>query len=308
MNWIAAPDKIRRFSAHQVAQHAAAAAAGFTLVATAVALCLSRRSFPPRLHAWAGIGGAALLAYHAAALVAVGIRRDLTVEQVAFLPRRLLFWRGGEEERAGKYTESERGDYFAILAWSLAAALSGIVILKPVWFGVPGATAFRWLKVAHAALGAAWTVHLLCHHLPGRWFFAPPSWRRAIVFGHVPLAEAERRPGWIAELVREGLLVPAPPEEVPPELRETESARRALEEGNKAAREGRLEEACAAFEEALRLFPLYSQARFNLGVARMKQGRHDLARREFLRFLEDDPFNPMAERARHLIDSCKEKG
>jgi thioredoxin-like negative regulator of GroEL len=52
----------------------------------------------------------------------------------------------------------------------------------------------------------------------------------------------------------------------------------------------------------LLLYPEYSQARFNLAVARLKQGRPAMAAEHFRTFLETDPFNPMAGKARELLD------
>lgn len=69
------------------------------------------------------------------------------------------------------------------------------------------------------------------------------------------------------------------------------------------AQKGLYAEACAAFEEALLLFPDYSQARFNLAVARMREGRSDLAAEQFRMFIQSDPFNPMASKAKELLET-----
>jgi len=299
VKWLNAPSVIRRFTVHQIVQHWLAVAIGAVLIGTAMLSSVGAAASLP-LHRAAAAAAVALFLYHGLSVAAVAIRRDVTWEEVAFIPR-FSPLPGG----TGKYSGSERGDYGAILLWFSLAAAAGLVLYRPSRFGVSGPGVLRWVRVVHAGLGAAWTVHLLVHHVPGRWLGAAPAWRAAIVRGTVPLAAAEARPGWIAALVREGVLVPAPREEgAGEEAVDAAMVRQALERGNRLVRAGRLEEACAAFEEALRLYPGYSQARFNLAVAMMRLGRPEAASREFRRFLEDDPFNPMAERARHLLEEC----
>ena len=77
--------------------------------------------------------------------------------------------------------------------------------------------------------------------------------------------------------------------------------RELLERGNRLAKEGKYENACAAFSEALRLLPGYSQARFNLAVALFRMGDSGAAREQLRIFIEMDPFNPMAEKAREML-------
>jgi Flp pilus assembly protein TadD len=88
---------------------------------------------------------------------------------------------------------------------------------------------------------------------------------------------------------------------VPEDRKESRKVRDLLEEGNRLAREGDFGAACAVYEGALRLFPDYSQARFNLAVALTRDGKRKEAREQLLRFLEMDPFNPMTERARDML-------
>lgn len=308
MNWLNPPERIRRFTAHQIGQHALAIGIGGVLLGTAVLLSVKRGgSRAADFHVIVGLAASTLFAYHIAALIVIGIRSDITVGQIACFPSPGGLRRdaaGGDcASVIGKYSPAERADYFACLIWFLPAAATGAALRWPGRFGIPGPTAFFWVRILHAAFGSAWIIHLLYHHVPGRWLRASAGFRAAIFTGHVPLADAERRPGWVNELVGLGILVPAPSDEVPESLRESAEVRRALEEGNRLAREGRFEEACGRFEEALRLYPEYSQARFNLAVARMKQGRREVAECEFRRFLADDPFNPMADQARRLLDA-----
>ncbi|HEX9190775.1 MAG TPA: tetratricopeptide repeat protein, partial [Candidatus Deferrimicrobiaceae bacterium] len=297
---------IRRFTWHQIIQHWAAAALWAVL---AVSAALAGTAGVPwgAVHVSAGIVGAAFYLYHLFALAAVGVRTDASPEDVAFLPmgwERKRLRRGPDPaDPTGKYSPEEKGDYLAVLAWSLALAVTGIFLRWPGSLGVPGPGSYAWLRVGHAGLGAALSAHILLVHVPRRWLRAPASFRRSIVGGAVPLESAETRPGWISDLVAAGTLVPVP-EEVPQEgHRESVQVRDLLEEGNRLAQRGLYGDASAAFEEALRLFPDYSQARFNLAVARMKEGRTDLAAEQFRLFIEMDPFNPMAGKAKDLLES-----
>ena len=305
MNWISPPETVRRFTPHQLLQHWIAGALWIVLIVSSLAAgagFAGSRS----LHATAGIAGLFILGYHAIVLAAIGIRSDMPAEQIAFLPWGRewadLRRRKGIGAEAGKYSPAEKGDYLAILAWSVLLTASGIALRWPSSIGVPGASAYDWIRTAHAGFGAALTVHLLVVHIPERWRNAPGDLRRAIFTGTVPLREAEKRKGWVRDLVARGILVPTPETVESAEERESVEVRELLERGNRLAREGKFGEACISYGEALRLLPDYSQARFNLAVALLRDGRGEEAREQLMIFLEKDPFNPMVVKAREMLD------
>jgi len=305
MNWIGPPESVRRFTPHQLIQHWIAGALWIVLAGSSLAAGAGvggSRSF----HAAAGIAGLFLLGYHAIVLAAIGIRFDLPAEKVAFLPWgrewSSLRRRRGTGTEDGKYSPAEKGDYLAILAWSFLAAASGLLLRWPSFFAVPDASIYVWIRTVHAGFGAALTVHLLAVHLPQRWWNAPGDFRRAILNGTVPLPEAEKRNGWVRDLVARGVLVPTPEATESAEDRESVEVRELLERGNRLAREGKYGEACDSYTEALRLLPDYSQARFNLAVALLRDGRAGEAKEQLKIFIEKDPFNPMVERAREMLD------
>lgn len=308
MNWIQPPETVRRFTVHQILQHGFAVGLWVLLLGSAIAAGWGI-SGVRSLHAVVGIAGGAFIVYHALTLAAIGILLDTPAERIAFLPwgrdwdaiRR----RKGSAEEPGKYVSAEKGDYLAILAWSLFAVLSGILLRWPSFFGVPGSGAYDWIRAAHAGFGAALTVHILVVHLPGRWTLASPAFRRAVLSGTVPLSEAEKRRGWIRDLVALGVLVPAPEETVTAEEKESGTVRDLLERGNRLVREGMYTEACGAYEAALRLLPDYSQARFNFAVALFRGGRREEATTQLRIFIEKDPFNPMVEKARGMIEEIE---
>ncbi|GAB4367178.1 MAG: hypothetical protein Kow00128_11420 [Deltaproteobacteria bacterium] len=311
MNWVHPPERIRRFSVHQIAQHAIACLLGLVLAVSGAGLAVGAGNFGP-LHVDAGLIGALFFLYHLVVLVATGIRYDLPWRRVACVPSgadwRALRDPGAEPVSAGKYTPAEKGDYLNLLLWSIPLVATGLLLRWPGRLGVPGPGAYAWIRAAHAGCGAAILLHILVRHVPDRWFRMPDSFRMAIVRGTVPLAAAEERSGWIEDLVAEGILVPLPEEPEPEPDPDSRAVRELFETGNRLAREGRFAEAASSFEGALRLYPQYSQARFNLAVARMRQGRPDLAKEQLLRFLEDDPFNPMVEKARELLRGLSPSG
>lgn len=296
MDWINPPQFVRRFSLQQILQHGVAIVISVMLLSSG----LFMKGWGG-LHAALGLGAAALLAIHLFSLLVIGVRHDVSVEQIAFLPV------GGERDADGnpvdgKYTMAERRDYFLILAWSFGVALTGVGLRFPASFGIPDPQAYAWLRILHVAISTAWFLHLFSCHVPARFISAPGGLRFSIFTGKVPLESVESRPGWVASLVEKGVLVPVPVEEKAESERESMQVRAMLDEANRLTREARFEDAAAIFEEALRLYPEYSQARFNLAVARMKQGRPDMAAEQFRIFLEVDPFNPMAGKARDLLD------
>lgn len=301
MNWINPPAFVRRFSLQQILQHTAAVILGLVLVVSALL-----PGSAGKVHPVAGLAAGILLVLHFFSLLVIGVRHDVASEHIAFLPF------GGSESEAGgnsgKYSAAERWDYFLILGWSILVAASGIALEWPGKVGVPGPYAFSWLRILHAALGASWLLHLLGCHVSFRFLDALPGSRWAIFTGKVPLEAAERRAGWVETLVSSGVLVPVPVESVRETEKETVQVRELLEEGNRLTREARYEDAAAVFEKALALYPEYSQARFNLAVARTRQGRTDLAAEHFRLFLETDPFNPMAGKARELLDGLAANG
>lgn len=291
MNWINAPESVRRFSLQQSLQHAGALLLGVALAGSAL--------FPAGwagAHRLLGIAASALFALHLFSLLVIGVRHDVEVEQIAFLP---VSDRRGE---TAKYARPEKWDYFLVLAWSLLVVSTGLVLSWPGKFGVPGARALGWVRIAHVAAGAGWLVHLLGCHVPFRFVLAPEGMRWSIFSGKVPLAAVEARAGWVRALVSSGVLVPVPVEPEAESQKETAQVRQLLDEGNRLTRESQFEAASAAFEAALALYPEYSQARFNLAVARMKQGEAGMAAEQFRTFLETDPFNPMAGKARELLE------
>ncbi len=297
MNWINPPAAVKRFTLQQILQHVSAILISLLLIFSAL--------FPARwggMHGVIGLAAALMFSLHLFSLLLIGVRHDVAIEQIAFLPFGERMHSPEGDAPVGKYSVPEKRDYFLILGWSLLVVTSGLVLHWPGKFGVPGPREFTWLRILHAAAGGGWVLHVIGCHVAARFFNAPPGFRYSIFTGTVPLAAVEARSGWIRALVDSAVLVPVPLESQADTELETMQVRELLDEGNRLTRESRFDEANAVFEEALRLYPQYSQARFNLGVSKMRQGRPELAAEQFRMFLETDPFNPMADKARELLD------
>ena len=303
MNWINPPQNIKRFSFQQMLQHVAAILLGFLLVLSAL-----YPDFWHGFHSAIGLGSAVLFILHLFSLLVTGVRHDVAIDQIAFLPIGKSDVSPDGKAVSGKYTYPEKWDYFLILFWSFLVIATGVVLHWPGRFGLPGPRDFEWLRLIHSALAAGWGLHLIGCHIPCRFIHAMDGYRWAIFTGNVSLDAVESRGGWVASLVDTGILVPVPVEQQGTSERETVQVREMLDEGNRRTREGQYDEAASIFEEALRLYPEYSQARFNLAVSRIRQGRPDLASGQLRIFLEADPFNPMAGKARELLDGIARSG
>jgi len=204
----------------------------------------------------------------------------------------------GPPERRGRYSHQERLAYLGFAVVVPALLVTGWVEAHPTW-------AVRWIGPAglmtaartHAALGLAALIPLGWHLFFA--LLAPEKlpWNPAWITGRAPLTLAERSwPAWVEEAeAPEAVAEAAPP-----------SVEDLLEAGNAAARARDWDTAAAAYREALSLYPGYSQALFNLGLVCRRAGRHEECRRALERFLEQDPFSPVAPRAREILARLEE--
>ena len=205
------------------------------------------------------------------------------------------------EAARGRYSYRERTPYGALqLALPLLCVTGWAVSHPGVAAGWIGAGGLVSVSGFHAALGLLTIPFLLWHVYFAHLQPAALYWNGAWLTGKVPWGRLEAMwPGWAREITAE--VLPGGVEEP-----EAPSVQSLLEEGNRAAREGRYGEAAGAYEEALRLYPGYSQALYNLGVARARQGERARASEALERFLEQDPFSPVAGRARDLLTELRE--
>jgi cytochrome b subunit of formate dehydrogenase len=301
-SWITSIPRIPRYSVAQRIQHFLAFALFLALFASAAARAVAPGPLSHAVHVRAGEGAAILLLLHLAYLVQKAVRLDLPVSEVALLPF------ADAEEGEGKYSRSERWDYLLLVTFALLLAVTGILLRWPGSAGL-SPKGYGAVRLVHLFFGAVAAVHLVAGHARLRLLRGGEGSALSIVTGSVPLATAEGRPGWIRRLVEAGTLVPVPEEKGPTaESREGTLVRELLEEGNRLARGGDFGGARRKFAEALVHYPEYSQARFNLAVACMKGGDREEAAAHFAAFLEADPFNPVAEKAREYLEACRKEG
>lgn len=81
-----------------------------------------------------------------------------------------------------------------------------------------------------------------------------------------------------------------------------------LESGNKLAKENRFLDAAEEYRKALMQFPGYSQAQYNLALVLEKAGKIKEALMEYQRFMEIDPFHPLAQKVRTAIERLRSSG
>ncbi len=203
----------------------------------------------------------------------------------------------GPDPGRERYSYRERLPYAALLLAVPALVATGWAVGHPaaavVALGPDGLLATARV---HAAVGGLAMPVVLWHLYFA--VLAPEQlwWNPAWLTGRVPWDLARRAwPGWTARIEAElALAGNRQPDEAP-------SVQDLLEAGNRAARDGDLSAAAAAFQEALDLYPGYPQARFNLGVTLLRAGDRDGARQALRGVLEQDPFGPAADRARELL-------
>lgn len=80
-----------------------------------------------------------------------------------------------------------------------------------------------------------------------------------------------------------------------------------LQEGNRLATEEQYVDALYHYRRALEQYPGYSQARYNMAVVLRKMGERAMARDNFLQFLREDPFHPLARKAQEFIAELEEE-
>ncbi|MBI5018060.1 MAG: tetratricopeptide repeat protein [Deltaproteobacteria bacterium] len=295
---------------------------GAAAMGTVAALLTGPLLHAPALAGRLGLSLAAAGTIHAAAAAIAGAGAALHLTRVC------LAWLGGHEtvgllpSRAdlrelldalafgaylrpsppvwGRYSYREKVPYLAFgLGLPLSFATGYAVGFPEATVGLFGPRMLLTLASVHEAVGLVLVPFLLWHLFfaqlqPGALF-----WNSAWLTGREPWSRVVRtRPGWAASLTAAPEVGPAEPEAVAEAL----SVEHFLSEGNRAARDGRYDEAEAAYREALSLYPGYSQALFNLGVACARGGKPDRAREALTRFLEQDPFNPVAPKARQILE------
>lgn len=207
---------------------------------------------------------------------------------------------GRTPPRRGRFNYRERFSYTLFVLALPLMAVSGLAVGQPARFhGLLGNGGLMAAASLHAGLGL-WLVLVLAWHLyfallqPGM-LWLNLSW----VTGRLDWEKVERvRPDWAAEILggfTDGADAP------PAEPDEAVSAEDLLNQGNAAAHQGKYRVAVQFYDQALALYPGYSQALFNLGVALTRLNERERAREVLQHYLAEDQFGPMSGQARMLL-------
>lgn len=210
----------------------------------------------------------------------------------------------GKAGARGRYGYRERLPYFVQLIALPVLVLTGFTLASPALpASVLGPGSLMILTEVHFTAGyiaaAAFMLHLFFSlFTPGALFF-----NASFLTGKASWARVERmRPAWAGELMDEFVTREEEQGEKPQSVFEL------LERGNAEAKAGDLNEARATYEEALELFPGYSQALFNLAVVLIKLDDKGAAAERLRQYLKQDAFGPAAGKASQLLEELGELG
>jgi cytochrome b subunit of formate dehydrogenase len=215
-----------------------------------------------------------------------------------------ILWNLGSSQRPerGRYDYRERFAYFVQVCALPLLIVTGFALSNPAQpAAVFGPAMLVRAAGFHVAVGYVVAAFLALHLYFS--LCAPGA-----LFGNTSFltgrADWERvqmmRPGWAQELLDATSAQEASVDESPPSVADL------LARGNDAAREGDLEGARGYFEEALTLFPGYTQALFNLAVVLSRLGEKDQAALRLREYLKEDAFGSAADRARKLLAELEE--
>lgn len=279
-----------------------------------------------RLHLGSGMLAAGTVGYH---LLYLLIRGYVEGKQLFSFPlswRRgdwkelrdeaTFVWGAGERPEAGIFRVSQKFLYWGTGLFLLALAATGTAVGfwehfdSHAYLSSLGLVAHLHRGVALLLLGS------VLWHLYGSFFWEgawSPQW--TWLSGTVPEELARVKvPGFHRESMkqleehRKNLLRKSAEDLNEEERRlEREKVERDLQEGNRLAREEKYVDALYHYRRALEQYPGYSQARYNMAVVLRKMGERTMARDNFLQFLREDSFHPLARRAQEFIAELEEE-
>lgn len=205
--------------------------------------------------------------------------------------------------RLGRYSYRERLPYTFFIFALPVLVLSGFSIAHPKSsMGLLGASGLLSAADLHTNT-ALFLMPLLVWHVYFAHFHPEVLfWNNTWITGKTKFDKIERlRPAWAEEFLSDD----EPEESAKSKAPNVEDI---LAVGNAAAREGRYAKAEVSYLDALAHYPGYSQALFNLGVVRQRAGKIEEAKDAFKQFLDQDPFNPLAVKARESLKELEGSG
>jgi cytochrome b subunit of formate dehydrogenase len=233
---------------------------------------------------------------------------DLTAIKNIFLH---LFLLKGKPE-FGRYTFFQKIDYFVSSICLIILAITGFILMFPV-----ASTSFisiSWLPISiqlHSSISALFTVFILISHIfnthlhPEKLYFNTVWIYGTLTEEKMKLMHSLEYKKMLKKEadIKENIIKKA--EEIEKESKvkkEKKMLEDYLKEGNALAQSGEYAQAVERYKEAIEIYPNYSQARFNLGVAYKKNKQYKEAITAFKEFVDMDPFNEMVTSANSNIE------
>lgn len=299
------PDRVQVFDSADRFLHLAGGVLLLGALLTGAALYAGSRGLLPLLHAACAFGALAAWAGHLARFTASWLdkgsefpllarARDLADGAADFFGRPKLRARGFRQRLP--YT-------FLMIAAPLMAA-SGVLAAHPA-FTVSHLSPATLTTIARAHEFAGFLcLGALVYHLYHA-MLCPSAlwWNPALFTGCQPWEYyAALNPDSAAEYSEKKEEAEAVEEEKGPGVEEL------LNRGNAAAKAGDFKAAADHFREALRIFPGYPQALFNLGASLYKLGDRAGARAALTQYLDIDAFGSASDRARAILDEIGGEG
>jgi cytochrome b subunit of formate dehydrogenase len=307
------------------------------LLALATGLALARGLVPRgadfdlwyRIHQWTGQAAGLLLAYHLVYLVVRGYVEGLNMSSFPLAWRRsdldelklqagFVLGRRETLPEAGVFRPAQKALYWGTGLILTMLVLTGLLVGRWESFGGPGLLPYLSFSANIHRGFSLFLLAVFLWHLYGvltwRGSWAPQwSWitgslredlAKAMVPGHYQkvLRREEERLASISRKTKE--------EQAEEEWRlEKEAVEEDLEAGNRLAREEKFVDALFHYRRALERYPGYSQAHYNMAIVLRKMGERRMAVESFRRFVEEDPFHPLASKAQeHIVEIEKEGG
>ncbi len=216
----------------------------------------------------------------------------------------------------GTYSVFQKLDYFVPIICMLLIAFSGIIIAFPV--AMTSFISTSWLPISHhlhSSVSILFIVFVLMSHMynshihPDKLYFNTvwltgtldeaemkllhPFEYKRILQGEVDIRETYRQKA--NEESKANMI-----------KQEKKKLEDYLKEGNEFARDGKYADAIGRYKEAIKIYPNYHQARFNLGIVYKKAKKYAEAIGIFNEFIEMDQFNKMVSVAKKHISELTE--
>ena len=279
-----------------------------------------------RFHLLAALPMAALVMYHLASVVFLAVKEDWTLHDLTLFPNRkdfedlirnakYLLFLDADKPKLGKYGFIQKFDYFVALLGIGFMLASGLAL------GFPERLAslihpdrLADLRSIHLCAGYLLVFVFLAWHAHNN-LLAPDKFLSNWSWINGKMSEGmmkREHAGYYEEIIQrereEQLVKEKAAEKRSMETTIRKEARRLqeyLEAGNQFAKEAEYDKAIEQYEKALKLLPNFPKAQYNLATVRHKAGDLRQAVVEYRKFIEMDPFNLLAEKAKTTLSEIE---